>query len=142
MNANQLVALAVLVFSAAAQKPDLLTHRPGLWSLPPQGDMIRWVEIHNLGGAKQTGLFHVEVLGRRRGDPAWKVEHLVPHLAITTAALRRSIVEPLAGLSVYPETFEDAYRLWQKAGGAAGKRPICESTVDDCLRALEGSRRE
>ena len=104
--------------------------------------MIRWVEIHNLGGAKQTGLFHVEVLGRRRGDPAWKVEHLVPHLAITTAALRRSIVEPLAGLSVYPETFEDAYRLWQKAGGAAGKRPICESTVDDCLRALEGSRRE
>jgi len=142
MIANQLVTLVVLALMAAGQKPDLLTHRPGLWSLPPRGDMVRWVEIHDLDQARKSGLFHIEVLGRRRGDPAWKIEHLLPHMAITTMALRRSIVEPLTAGSVYPETFDDAYRRWQKTGASAGGAPICETTLDECLRALEGQRRE
>src|SRR5262245_23616993 len=107
--------LAVSTWSMASAQVDLLSNKTGLWSIAPDGPVTRWVEIHNLNEAAATGIFHVEVLGVRQGDPNWKVQHLVPHLAITAAALQRSVVKPLKKGSVYPETFDNAYSQWQKA---------------------------
>jgi uncharacterized protein DUF5086 len=135
MSARHLTAMTALLLSLAGQKPDLFAHRTGLWSLAPQGDTLRWIEIHNLDEAGRSGVFHVEVLARRRGDPAWKVKHVAPHVAITTAALERSVVAPLTRGAVYPETFDAAYRKWQEARSAGGRAPVCDSTIDECLRA-------
>jgi len=125
--------LAVSMWSTALAQVDVLSHRPGLWAIDPDGPITRWVEIHNLSDAKSTGIFHVEVLGLRHGDPAWKVQHLVPHLAITQAALQRSVVKPLKQGSVYPETFDSAYSQWQKTRDAGGDASVCESTVTACI---------
>ena len=125
--------LAASTWSAASAQVDLLSYQPGLWSIDPDGSITRWVEIHNLDDAKKTGVFHVEVLGLRHGDPAWKVQHLVPHLAITEAALQRSIVKPLKQGSVYPETFDSAYSRWRKTRDAGGDAPVCDSTVTACM---------
>ena len=126
--------IAVTVATASAQV-DLFAHKPGLWSIAPDGPIRRWVEIHELAGARATGIFHVEVLGLRRGDPSWKVQHLAPHLAITQAALQRSVVKALTTGSVYPETFDSAYAQWRRARDAGGDAPVCPSTVLECLSA-------
>ena len=125
--------LALLVSEAGH---DLLGHRPGLWSIAPDGKTDRWIEIHHLDEAKSSGVFHVEVLGRRRGDPVWKIRHIAPHLAVTTEALNRSVVEPLKRGSVYPETFDGAYAAWRKAKSEGGNAPICESTVIECMTSM------
>lgn len=65
-------------------------------------------------------------------DPAWRIVHLVPHMAITKQALRASVVEPLESGAVYPESFDDAYHAWQAQNDGAGGS-ICTSTVVDCM---------
>jgi hypothetical protein len=107
---KRLLASALLAFAAAEQTPDLFENRSGIWALSPDGDHLRWVEIHDLDEARRSGVFHVEVLARRSADPAWKVDHVVPHLAVTAAALRRSVRGPLARGGVYPEAFDTATR--------------------------------
>ena len=133
MHATPLVA--TLLFVIASQTGDLFDHRPGLWSLPPEGETLRWVEIHNVEEARQSGVFHIQVLSRRRADPAWKVQSVAAHMAITVAALQRSVVSRLSTGSVYPERFDDAYRAWLRAHQAGAAAPICDTTVDRCLRA-------
>ena len=125
--------LAASTWSTALAEVDLLANQSGLWSIEPDGQVARWVEIHNLEEAKATGIFHIEVLGRRHGDPAWKVQHLVPHLAITAAALQRSVVKPLRQGSVYPETFDSAYSTWRTHRDAGGDAPVCDSSVTACM---------
>ena len=125
---------AVAVLGTLAQKPDLFANPSGLWSLQAVADTERWVEIHNLDEAKASGLFHIEVLGRRRRDPVWRIQHLAPHLAITRAALERSVGKPLKTGAVYPESFDSAYQVWL-ADERAGKHPlVCDSSVDECLK--------
>ena len=134
-----IIAASAAILTLSAQVVDLFGHRAGLWSIEPDGSTTRWVEIHNLEEAKTTGIFHVEVLGRRRGDPAWKIQHLAPHLAITTAALQRSVRKPLTRGSVYPETFDAAYSEWCKARDGGGNTPVCSSTVAACIRENRGA---
>src|SRR5262245_57705722 len=138
--------LAMLLVVAVTEH-DLFAHSSGLWSLPPNGSQLRWVEIHNLSEARTSGLFHVEVLARKRNAPSWQVEHLVPHLAITTPALRKSVVAPIQRGAVYPETFDYAFSAWQKDHDKGKDAPVCETTIDDCLmhtkvfRNSEGNER-
>jgi hypothetical protein len=132
---NRLVAVLALMLVASRPPHNLLAHRPGLWSIEPTPTLIRWIEIHHLDDAARSGIFHVEVLARVRGEPASKVQHVAPHLAITTAALQRSVLGPLTRGSVYPETFDGAYAAWKKARDAGGPAPICESSVLECLGA-------
>jgi len=103
-----------------------------LWSLPPDAKMTRWLEIHHLDTAHADGLYHVQVMGRNRGDPVWKYEHLADHLAITEAALRASIVSQLKSGSMYPESYDGGYQLWLKAQ-ARGTAFVCTTNVLDCL---------
>ena len=134
LGAQALAACAGLTLLVGEVRHDLLGHRPGLWSIAAEGKLTRWVEIHNLDEAKRSGLFHVEVLGRRQGDPTWKIQHIAPHLAVTAAALDRSVVKPLKRGAVYPETFDSAYAAWRKAKSEGGNAPVCESTVVECIR--------
>ena len=111
---------------------DLLGHKWGLWALDPVGSTQRWVEIHNLIGADEHTVLHIEVLAREAGAPVWRVAHLAPHMAITVDALRRSVRKPLQRGSVYPETFDYAFAQWSRDHDA-GHAPICTTSVDQCL---------
>jgi hypothetical protein len=103
-----------------------------LWALPPGEGKVRWLEIHNLKTASVDGLFHVQVLERKRTDPVWDSRSVADHMALTEAALRASIVAPLKAGSVYPERFEGGFAKWQTAQ-AAGHASVCNSTVLSCL---------
>jgi hypothetical protein len=135
MSATPLVA--TFLFMIASQSGDLFDHRAGLWSLPAVGETLRWVEIHNVEEARRSGVFHIQVLSRRRADPAWKVQSVAAHMAITVAALQRSVVSRLSTGSVYPEQFDEAYREWERARRAGTAAPVCDTTVDRCLPARE-----
>lgn len=111
---------------------DMAAHEAGIWSIAPTDTMKRWVVIHNLKEALSSGVFHIEVLGRKNADPVWRVVHLVPHMAITGPALERGIDEPLSKGRVYPETYEDAYASWLKENNGKGGA-VCETSLLECM---------
>jgi hypothetical protein len=104
-----------------------------IWQLPSTARSSRWLVIHYRAAAHLDGIYHIEVLERAIGAPEWQVKHLAPHMAISAAALRASIVKPLKRGGVYPETFNFAYAAW-KAQQAQGKSLVCESDVLTCLK--------
>lgn len=131
-----MMRLAFIALAAALFLPrvvagqDLASH--GIWSIAEIPGMSRWIVIHDAETSKTTGLYHIEVIGRRDGDPAWRIIHLVPHMAITREALLESILEPLHSGAVYPEVFDDAYTAWQARNDGAGGS-VCSSTVLECM---------
>jgi len=132
-----LALCAMLILPVAVQAEDrpktaLQDHRPGIWSLPPDRGESRWLVIHGLAQSAQSGVYHIEVLRRATGDPVWKIGRLANHMAITEAALARSVVAPLKKGAVYPESFDDAYRKWQAQNDGAGGT-VCQTEVLQCL---------
>jgi len=121
--------LILAACSAAADPPPIDSD---LWSLSAPAGMQRWIEIHDRAAVPPGGVYHLEVLERRVGDPPWKLRHLAPHLAVTTAALRASILKPLRKGSVYPESFDAAYARWRELE-ARGAAPVCDTRIDRCL---------
>jgi len=122
--------LGVLATAALAQEQLI-----GLsaWKIRGTAAQSRWIEVHHIEPWNGGQLFHVEVLGRRNGDPSWRIIHLVPHLAITEPALRRSVSRRSRERAVYPETFDGAYAQWKRLN-ADGRAPICDVSVEDCMR--------
>ena len=112
---------------------DLASHAAGIWSIADTPGMSRWIVIHDLEASQTTGIYHIEVIGRKSGDPSWQIVRLAPHMAITEKALRESIVEPLNTGAVYPEAYDDAYSAWQAQNGGAGG-VVCTSSVLDCMQ--------
>lgn len=112
----------------------LFGHKPGIWEIAPDGAMIRWVVIHNLAEARDSGVFHIEVVGRERSKPSWDVRRIRAHMAVTKEALKKSVVRPLERGAVYPEPFDDAYAQWKKQADG-GRREVCETSVPECLAA-------
>ena len=103
-----------------------------IWSLPGTDAETRWVEIHNVEGSGTAALLHVTVLSLKKGSPSWSATRVTPHLAITDAALRRSVTKPSPHRrAVYPEAYEEGYERW-RALRANGDAPICETSVADC----------
>lgn len=127
-NAIVPIVLAAAAVSAATQGEI----EAGNWGIRGTPIETRWIEIHQVERWNGTQLYHIEVLGRRKGSRSWEVLHLVPHMAITEAALMRSISGPSRELGVYPETFDGAYVQWQQLN-ASGKAPICNRSVKDCM---------
>ena len=111
---------------------DILRHKEGLWALEPVGSVRRWIVIHNLVGADEHTVLHIEVLAQDRGAPAWRLDHLAPHMAITVDALRRSVRKPLLHGGVYPESFEYALAQWSRDRDA-GQAAICTTSIERCL---------
>ena len=107
-------------------------HESGIWSIAGTEQAQRWLVIHNLAEAGTSGIYHIEVIQRPVGAPAWQIERLAPHMAITEAALKHSIVKPLQRGAVYPEAFDDALRAWHAMNGGKGGN-ICHTSVLECL---------
>ena len=125
------IAMALIAAAATVAAQDEVISS-GIWAIRGTAVETRWVEIHQVEKRNGVQLYHIEVLGRKKGNPSWQVEHLVPHMAITEGALKRSITGPSRDRSVYPETFDGAYVQWQELN-AAGKPPICDRSVEDCM---------
>jgi hypothetical protein len=93
---------------------------------------LRWVEIHDVEGAGSDALYHISVLRRLKTDPVWNLKHVVAHMAITAAALSRSVAPVVSHMgTAYPEAYEEGYKNWlglRKKGGA----PICDTSVMEC----------
>ena len=112
---------------------DLFNHEPGIWQIEDAPGQKRWLIIHNLAEAKATGIFHIEIIGRRDGQSTWSIMHICDHMAITQAALERSVIRPLKSGAVYPESFEAALARWKKEA-AQGRQHICTTSVSECLQ--------
>jgi len=115
---------------------DLLLHKKGIWSIAGTAEKNMWVVIHDLKEAEKSGIYHIEVLARGVNEPSWKIEHVVKHLAITPSALAACVVKPLETGAVYPETFDNAYKDWQKQNSGKGG-PVCNSSLTECMEALK-----
>jgi hypothetical protein len=131
-----LILFSVLIcgFSSvadAASPADL--YSANCWEIAGASGKLTWVEIHNGDEARSSGIAHVEVLARKSGDPIWEIEHVCPHLAITTEALKRSVVRPLREKSVYTETFDAAFARW-KLAAKGGTSVVCTTSIEDFLR--------
>jgi hypothetical protein len=130
-------AAALLLLSAAAsparalEAAAIFDHKAGIWSIDGSAKLTRWIVIHGLAASAQSGVFHIEVIGREKGRPAWDIRHLCNHMAITLAALEKSVRKPLKSGAVYPESFDTAFARWQKQPEA--QRPVCDSSVLECL---------
>ena len=110
----------------------LQDHTEGIWSLLNSKNEKRWIVIHNISQSAKSGVYHIEDLSLGKGEPVWKVHHLVNHMAITQEALLRSIIAPLKKGAVYPEAFDSAYKDWQSKNAGAGG-VICKTQVSQCL---------
>jgi len=127
----------ILPLPGIAPGQDLVSHQAGIWSIAETPGMNRWIVIHDLEASKKSGIYHIEVIGRKTGDPSWQIVRLVPHMAITEAALRDSIIEPRHTGAVYPESFDDAYAGWQAQNDGAGG-VVCVSSVIECMQQSGG----
>jgi hypothetical protein len=114
--------------------PDIFGHKSGIWQIEGTAGQKRWLIIHNLEDAKNIGLFHIEIIGRNKGQPVWSIVRLCDHMAISQEALRRSVIRPLKSGGVYPESFDAAYAKWKNKSDQ-GRSDICTTTVADCLRS-------
>ncbi len=129
---KRITIIVLLSLPATVAATDIASHEAGIWSIAPTDTMKRWIVIHNLQEAKVSGVFHLEVIGRNNGDAVWQIKHLVPHMAITEEALKKSVVAPLNRGGVYPETYENAYSMWLKENNGTGGS-ICNTSVVECM---------
>ncbi|MCK7512026.1 MAG: DUF5086 domain-containing protein [Desulfobacterales bacterium] len=68
-----------------------------------EGALDRWIVIHNLAEAKDTGIFHIEVIGHVKGRPMPGTSSACcNHMAITKHALKGSVTKAMNKGAVYP----------------------------------------
>ena len=124
------ILVAALSSLSAADKPTIETAK--YWEIAGPASNVTWIEIHSFQKIDGIDIAHVEVLSRKKDSKPWEFEHLLPHLAITIDALKKSIIRPLKVHSVYPESYESDYNLWKKQH-EEGKATICKSSISDAL---------
>ena len=125
-----LVAFSTALFAGSADK----FAEESIWMLADTANDLQWVEIHKIDGVGPEALYHISVLSRHKADPVWTLKHIVAHMAITGAALSRSVIRVPSGVrAAYPETYEEAYKAWL-ALREKGNAPICETSVMECAR--------
>jgi hypothetical protein len=100
----------------------------GTWQLHAPAGMQRWLVVRLIPSPADPN-YHVEVLEKASGDPAWKFKWLASHMAVTEDALRSSIRRMSRHPENYPETFENGYTSWIKSQS----HPVCSTTVEACL---------
>jgi hypothetical protein len=134
---HRLVLILVATGTWALSVSPTVEAAPGLaegsiWELPGSSTEERWLEVHLIEDKGKHALYHISILGKLKGDPPWKIKHVVPHMAVTDAAIRRSGLRyaPWKRGS-YPESYNDAYRQWLKLK-TEGDAPICATSVVQC----------
>ncbi len=128
------VAIAMLIMlpgSNIAGEPDL--YSTICWEIAGPSDKITWIEIHNGKEAQSDGIAHVSVHARKKGDPIWELQWICPHIAITTEALKRSVLRPLKTRGAYPERYDAAYAKW-KDDAKTGQAATCTTSVQEYLK--------
>jgi len=138
MNKTLILLLSLLgcpVLHADSNTIDIQSHKTGIWSIKGSDQAQRWIVIHDLTGVEKTGIYHIEVIQRTNGAPEWQIERLVRHMAITEAALKRSVINPLDRGAVYPEPFDDAMAEWQAKNGGLGGN-VCNTSVTACITKI------
>jgi hypothetical protein len=124
------VGSTLMVASAAVGNNDFALM--SIWKLPGTPTEDRWLEVRSIDGSDANVLYHVSVLSRKKGSQVWDIKHIVPHMAITAAALRRSVVQLASGeRDSYPESYDNGYRQWLQAR-SEGNAPICATSVIEC----------
>src|SRR5580692_10049605 len=124
------VGSTLMVASAAVGNNDFALM--SIWKLPGTPTEDRWLEVRSIDGSDANVLYHVSVLSRKKGSQVWDIKHIVPHMAITAAALRRSVVQLASGeRDSYPESYDNGYRQWLQAR-SEGSAPICATSVIEC----------
>ena len=129
-----LLAVALMTgipLARADPQPDI--YSSNLWEINGQPTKITWIEIHNSKEAQSSGITHVSVHARKKGSPVWELEWVCSHIAITTDALKRSVIRPLKERGAYPEHFYEAYHRWQ-ADEKNGKAIICSTSIQEWLK--------
>jgi len=101
----------------------------GVWSISPDGDVSRWVVIHNLEDAAKSNVFHIEVLGRKIGDKPWHIIRIKKHLAISSEALLVDLEAKEDKGNVHPDQYIGEYRLWLKSED----KPVCKTSLLECI---------
>jgi hypothetical protein len=128
-----LLAWFVAARCQALDDAAIFQHKPGIWAITGTAKLNRWIVIHGLAESEISGVFHIEVIGREKGKPAWDIKHLCNHMAITLAALKKSVTKALKSGAVYPESFISGFAAWQQQPEL--QRAICARSVLECLRA-------
>jgi hypothetical protein len=124
---------ALGVAQSAESSPDIIKEN-SVWDLPGTATENRWVEVHSIESIGAATVYHVSVLSRRKGEPVWSLKHLVPHMAITEEALRRSVVKlSRSQHTAYPETYDGGYNQW-RALRNKGTVPICDTSLLECAK--------
>lgn len=138
MRLSSIIAIVGAVFLAPLTAISAVEFTEGsTWKLSGTSSELRWVEIHNIEGAGTEAVYHVSVLRRLKTDPVWNSKHVVAHMAITEAALSRSLSPVPSHLGfTYPETYEEGYRQWIGLR-ETGHAPICATTVMECAHLSE-----
>src|ERR1700691_2254660 len=124
-----LVAVAVLATVALGSPPWSGPIGLGSWRLDSPKGMQRWIVVRILPSDTDSA-YHIEVLKKRKGDPASKFTWFAALLAVSESALRNRIRGPSSRAENYPETFDSAYRSWS----GSPSKDVCSTSVDRCLK--------
>jgi hypothetical protein len=139
MGLSKIISAVVILLVVAAVLPaeaDVVFTSMSTWHLPGTPSEERWVEVHQIDGSDASAIIHISVLSRDKGQPVWSLRHVLAHMAITAAALRRSVTGPARKERMpYPEQYSEGYSQWQKLR-AQGNAPICETSVLVCAHLL------
>ena len=131
---KRLLTFLVLAFTGlaaqAGSKPEV--YSTNFWEVEGKTGYVTWVEIYNSPEARTNGIAHVSVVRQKQDDPVWKLEWVCPHIAITTDALKRSVIRPLKAKGAYPEHFYEALNRW-KEDKRKGTAVIYSTSVQDFL---------
>jgi len=126
--AISMAAFSTTLFAGSAVKFTAVS----TWMLSGTASDLRWVEIHRIEGVGTDVLYHISVLRWLKTDPVWNLKHVVAYIAITGAALSRSVAPVVSHMgAAYPETYEEGYKDWLGLR-EKGNPPICDTTVMEC----------
>lgn len=127
-----IAALSLGISAVRGGSPPEIYSTP-FWEIAGPPGKVTWVEIHNIPEAQTTGVAHVSIITRKKGAPVWELEWVCPHVAITTDALRRSVIRPFKTRGSYPERFNEAYYRWQQ-DEQKGTAQIYSTSIQDFLK--------
>ncbi len=98
--------------------------------------ITRWAAVHQLPDAEANdAYYHVEVFEHEKGEQPWAYKLLSRHMVITGTALEKSRIPSKAKTYNYKDVeFRILYKHWLGSPEAQAKLPVCETTVNKCLK--------
>lgn len=124
--------IPLMIYSNTTFADKIHNEFSGIWSIKGSFKQDKWIVIHNIDSSNTNTIYHIEVLSRKKTAQLWQIEHLVPHMAITKAALSKSIKKRLQKGAVYPESYNFAYQKWLNENSNSGGF-ICTTSIEQCI---------